>query len=108
MIKTYPLASIGLDEAKRFQFRLVDSVTRAFPGSEALSTGDSGLRRDLHKPLATSRVEMVIADFFGVERAVLVQGAGTGALRSAFMTEAEIAAACAFSKKYRADRKSVV
>jgi len=86
MIKTHPLSSIGLDEAKRFQFRLVDSVTRAFPGSEVLSMGDSGLRRDLHKPLATSRVESVIADFFGVERAVLVQGAGTGALRSAFMS----------------------
>jgi hypothetical protein len=80
-MKTYPLESITLEKAKEFQFRLVDTITRHFNGSEALSLGDLGVVKGLNKPSATLKVEETLADFFNVEKAVLVRGAGTGALR---------------------------
>ena len=33
-MKTYPLESITLEEAKRKQFKLIDIITRKFRGSE--------------------------------------------------------------------------
>lgn len=80
-MNTYPLESVRLDEAKEMQFRLVDIVTREFRGQEILSLGDIGVRGGLNKPETTLRVERVVAEFFDAESAVLVRGAGTGAIR---------------------------
>ena len=82
-MRTYPLESIGLEEAIQKQFRLVDVMTRHFHGSEALGLGDLGLVSGINQPKTTRMVEEVIADFFGGEDAVLVRGAGTGAMRYA-------------------------
>ena len=80
-MKTYPLESITLEEAKRKQFKLIDIITRKFRGSEILTRGDLGVVKGLNKPRTTKKVEEVIADFFGVEKAVLVRGAGTAAIK---------------------------
>lgn len=71
-----------MEQAQRKQFQLVDIICRHFPGSDFLSTGDLGLVPDLNQPKMTQRVESVLADFFGAPAAALVQGAGTGAIRS--------------------------
>ena len=42
-MKTYPLPALSLTEATRFQFALVDAITRHFPGADFLSNGDLGL-----------------------------------------------------------------
>ncbi len=80
-MKTYPLHSITLEEAKALQFKLIDIVTENFKGSEVLSLGDLGVVQGLNKPSYTKKIEKVIGEFFGAERAVLVRGAGTGAIR---------------------------
>lgn len=80
-MKTYPLPSLSLDEAMELQFKAVDSVTRHFDGYSVLSLGDMGIPLGLGKPECTCRVEQVFADVFGAERALLVRGAGTGAIR---------------------------
>lgn len=80
-MKTYPLESISINEAKKLQFRLIDIITRNFTGSEILSLGDLGVVPGLNKPRTTKKVESVLAEFFQVEKAALVRGAGTGALR---------------------------
>lgn len=85
-MNTYPLEAMSLDEAKKIQFELVDTVTRHFQGSEVLSLGDLGVINGLNKPKTTFKVEETLADFFGVEKAVLVRGAGTGALRYSIMS----------------------
>lgn len=85
-MNTYPLEAMSLDEAKKIQFELVDTVTRHFQGSEVLSLGDLGVINGLNKPKTTFKVEETLADFFDVEKAVLVRGAGTGALRYSIMS----------------------
>ncbi len=80
-MKTYPLESLSIDEAKELQFRLVDIITKHFKGHEILSLGDLGVVSGLNKPAATLKVEETLADFFGQESAALVRGAGTGAIR---------------------------
>lgn len=80
-MKAYPLESITLEEAKEFQFKLIDTVTKHFHGVEILSLGDLGVVQGLNKPTTTLKVEKVLADFFQVESAVLVRGAGTAAIR---------------------------
>lgn len=80
-MKTYPLESITLDEAKKMQFKLIDAITRHFKGAEILSLGDLGVVQGLNKPTITLKVEKVLADFFETEAAVLVRGAGTAAIR---------------------------
>jgi len=80
-MKTFPLESITLEEAKRLQFKLVDIITRHFRGADILSLGDLGVVAGLNKPSATLRVEETLADFFEQEAAVLVRGAGTAAIR---------------------------
>lgn len=80
-MKTYPLESITLNEAKKMQFKLVDIVTRHFKGTEVLSLGDLGVVSGLNKPSTTLKAEKVLAEFFQTEAAVLVRGAGTGAIR---------------------------
>lgn len=81
-MKTWPLQSLTIEQAQRKQFQLVDIICRHFPGSDFLSAGDLGLVPGLNQPKMTQRVESVLADFFGASAAALVQGAGTGAIRS--------------------------
>ncbi|MEW9677825.1 aminotransferase class V-fold PLP-dependent enzyme [Lentibacillus sp. L22] len=85
-METAPLKSISLEEAQVRQFTLVDIITKHFRGDEILSLGDLGVVKGLNKPKYTKKVEEVLAEFFGVERAKLVRGAGTGALRFGFMS----------------------
>jgi hypothetical protein len=81
-MKTYPLRQWSLTDA---QFRLVALFQRAFNGFEALEAGDYGAAYDLARSRATAEVECVLAEFFETEDAVLVPGAGTGAIRNALM-----------------------
>ncbi|WP_300384220.1 aminotransferase class V-fold PLP-dependent enzyme [Clostridium sp.] len=78
---TYPLHSINLDEAKKLQFKIIDTVTKHFDGREVLSLGDLGVVKGLNKPTYTIKVEKVFAEVFDAEAAILVRGAGTGAIR---------------------------
>lgn len=80
-MRTFPLKSIEIEEAKKKQFDLIDVVTRHFTGEESLSLGDLGVRGGTNKPHQTIKVENVLAEYFGAEKALLVRGAGTGALR---------------------------
>ncbi|MCF0149345.1 MAG: aminotransferase class V-fold PLP-dependent enzyme [Clostridium sp.] len=80
-MKTYPLHSISLDEAKKLQFKIIDTVTKHFDGSEVLSLGDLGVVKGLNKPTYTKKVENIFAEVFDAEAAILVRGAGTGAIR---------------------------
>lgn len=82
-MRTLPLEFLTLDEAKSLQFKLVDTITRHFTGTEFLGMGDLGVVPGLGRPRTTAKVEEVIAEFFGAEDAVLVRGAGTGAIRFA-------------------------
>ncbi|RPH28750.1 aminotransferase class V-fold PLP-dependent enzyme [Buttiauxella warmboldiae] len=81
-MKTWPLQSLTMEQAQHKQFQLVDIICRHFPGSDFLNAGDLGLVPGLNQPQMTHRVESVLADFFGTSAAVMVQGAGTGAIRS--------------------------
>lgn len=80
-MKTYPLHSISLDEAKKLQFKIIDTITKYFDGREVLSLGDLGVVKGLNKPTYTKKVENVFAEVFDAEAAILVRGAGTGAIR---------------------------
>jgi hypothetical protein len=82
-MKTYPLKSLSVDDARKMQFRLVDAATRHFCGSGTLSNGTLGVCEGIGRPETTEKVERVLADFFGVEAVALVRGAGSGAIRSA-------------------------
>jgi hypothetical protein len=72
-----------LDEAAEAQFRLVKTIGDHFPRDQSLSNGDLGVTDLWGRPKATAAVEACLADFFQAEDAVLVTGAGTGALRAA-------------------------
>ncbi|MBS5937996.1 aminotransferase class V-fold PLP-dependent enzyme [Clostridium sp.] len=80
-MKTYPLHSISLEEAKKLQFKIIDTITKHFDGREVLSLGDLGVVKGLNKPTYTKKVESVFAEVFDAEAAILVRGAGTGAIR---------------------------
>jgi dTDP-4-amino-4,6-dideoxygalactose transaminase len=80
-VETYPLESLTLEEAKELQFKLVDVITKHFSGDEFLNMGDLGVVPSHGRPLTTAKVEETLADFFGSDDAVLVRGAGTGAIR---------------------------
>jgi hypothetical protein len=88
-VQTHPLTQWTLDEAIAAQWRLVDLIQREFDGREALEAGDWGAPPDLGRSRATARVERVLARFFDAEDATLVQGAGTGAIRSAVIACAQ-------------------
>lgn len=85
MIRTYPLQQMDLARALAAQHRLVDVICRHFQGDEILQAGDFGLHPRSGRPVATAKVEAVLAEFFGAPDAALVRGAGTGALRSYLM-----------------------
>ncbi|MGL5955282.1 MAG: aminotransferase class V-fold PLP-dependent enzyme [Brevinema sp.] len=76
-IKTYPLITMSIPQALEYQFKLVDIMTKHFSGTEFLNTGSVGVSKSLH----TQKVESCLAEFFEVERCILVRGAGTGAIR---------------------------
>lgn len=80
-MRAYPLQTIGIEAAKQLQFRFIDEITQVFDGREILSLGDLGVTTGINKPTYTQKVEQVLAHFFGVESAILVRGAGTGAIR---------------------------
>lgn len=88
-IQTHPLPPLSVQEAVELQFRLVDTVARHFRGDEFLEAGDYGVRPPTGKPARTERVEETLADFLGVDRVVLTQGAGTGAIRAIYAAVAE-------------------
>ncbi len=77
------LPALSLAEASQLQFRLVDAITREFAGQDWLTRGDLGVQSDNLGSVYTRTVERVLARMFGCEEAVLVTGAGTGALRAA-------------------------
>jgi len=78
---SFPLKTMNINEAAEAQFRLVDIIHSHFKGDEFLNCGDLGVVYGEY-PLYTKKVELVLASFFGSEDAVLVRGAGTGAIRS--------------------------
>ncbi|MBW7571925.1 aminotransferase class V-fold PLP-dependent enzyme [Caproiciproducens faecalis] len=78
---TFPLSSLTLEQAKALQFRIVDIAMRHFDGFQILSEGDLGVVKGKNKPEYTRKVENIIAELFHAEDAVLVRGAGTGAIR---------------------------
>ncbi len=80
-METYPLRSLTLEEAMELQFRVIDSITREFEGSQSLSRGDLGLSRETGKPVTTGKAEKVIARIFDADGCMLVRGAGSGAIR---------------------------
>lgn len=81
MMRVYPLKQIGIEEAKQKQFKLVDEICKEFEGSQVLNLGDLGVVQPANKPIYTNKVEKVIARYFHAEKAILVTGAGTGAIR---------------------------
>ncbi len=81
MENVYPLDSLSIDEAMAVQFKLIDEITKEFPGLEMLSLGDLGVVQPDNIPSFTKKAQKVIANFFDCEDAVFVRGAGTGALR---------------------------
>ncbi len=85
-MKTYPLESLTLEEAKQFQFRLIDEITKQFNGVAILSQGDLGVVQGYNKPITTKKAEAALASFFGAEAAILVRGAGTAAIRYALFS----------------------
>lgn len=80
-MEVFPLHQMNLEEAKQKQFEFVDEICREFSGSKFLNLGDLGVPQPLNKPIQTEKVERVLASFFHTEKALLVTGAGTGAIR---------------------------
>lgn len=80
------LPALSVKEAQELQYKLVDKMCRHFTGEQFLSLGDLGVAPRWKKPEQTERAERVLADFFGVEKASLVRGAGTGAIRTILST----------------------
>lgn len=81
-MKTYPLKQMSLEEAMKKQFKLIDCICNEFSGAQFLNMGDLGIVQPYNKPMITEKVEKVLAVFFQVEKALLVTGAGTGAIRN--------------------------
>lgn len=81
-MKAYPIQAVSLEKAKEMQFRLVDIIHRNFDGFEFLQSGDYGVVPGIGYPRYTQKVERVLAQFFNAGDAVLVRGAGTGAIRN--------------------------
>ncbi|MFE2746488.1 aminotransferase class V-fold PLP-dependent enzyme [Streptomyces scopuliridis] len=80
--RTFPLATVTLEDAAQRQFRLLECTAAHFEGQQ-LFEADAGVVPGLGRPRTTARVEAVLADYFGAEDAAFVQGAGTGAIRAA-------------------------
>ena len=59
-MKTFPLKSIDMEEAKEKQFRLVDIITKHMSGEESLNLGDLGVSKGINKPKKTKIVEDIL------------------------------------------------
>lgn len=82
-MQTYPLQCLSPEEAAALQFKVVDCITKEFSGHEILTRGDLGLISDYGQPVIAMKTEKVIARIFDAQSALLVRGAGTGAIRYA-------------------------
>lgn len=82
-MKTYPLKSITVEEAKQVQFMIIDCIMDEFQGYDILSRGDLGVRQPGNIPHTTKKVEQVIKNIFHAENAMLIRGSGTNAIRQA-------------------------
>lgn len=82
-LMTFPLPAMDISQALQKQFGLVDAAAREFSGRELLTRGDLGVTAAFGRPETTLKVERVLARFFGTGEAILLPGAGTGAIRSA-------------------------
>ncbi len=82
-MQTFPLECLTIEEAKKLQFKLIDVITHNLTGQEFLSMGDLGVVPGYGRPVITTKVEKILAEFFGSQDAVLVRGSGTGAIRFA-------------------------
>lgn len=80
--KTTPLPSLDTAGAFKLQQRIVAAICEELPGTD-LFTADVGVNPGVGRPHTTAAVERVLAKAFRGEAACLVQGAGTGAIRSA-------------------------
>lgn len=80
-MKAYPLESISIEDAKKMQFKLVESCCKFLTGEEILESGDLGVSKPYNMPRRTRVVEKILADFFSAEDCVLLRGAGTNAIR---------------------------
>lgn len=80
-MKVFPLKTITIEDAKQSQFKLIEAVTQEFQGRDILNLGDLGVVQPYNQPVMTKKIELVLANFFECEAALLVRGAGTGALR---------------------------
>lgn len=85
-MKAFLIETMGLEQAKKFQFKLVDIIHQNFNGYEFLQGGDYGVVPGIDQPRYTEKVEKVLAQFFEAEAAVLVRGSGTGAIRNVMNT----------------------
>lgn len=79
---TEPLSATSIEEAYDRQQRLITAAMIHLPDN-GLFHSDVGVTPSLGRPATTAKVERVFADAFGAEDAAFVQGAGTGAIRSA-------------------------
>lgn len=86
IFNTYPLESLTVEQAKELQFRMIECITHNFTGKEILNRGDLGVALDINMPHTTKQAEKAISDFFDVQSAILVRGAGTGAIRWAMIS----------------------
>lgn len=72
-----------VEDAIGHQHRFVDALLRHTDGSRMMSVGDLGYGFSGHdRPAQTVALERALADLFAGEDAVLVWGAGTGAIRA--------------------------
>ncbi|GCE48267.1 Cys/Met metabolism PLP-dependent enzyme [Thermosporothrix hazakensis] len=82
MLTVSRLAPLTLNTARQLQERLIEAITREFQGNEWLTRGELGVGIDGRGSQFTQKVERVLARLFHTEDAVLVTGAGTGAIRA--------------------------
>lgn len=79
--ETYPLPVVTYDDAYRIQQDLVRATCEELPDAKVF-VSDVGVTPVHGRPDTTAAVERVLAKAFHGEAACLVQGAGTGAIRS--------------------------
>lgn len=92
LLRTKGIDQISLEEAIERQYRIAHVLFRHMTATQSLEAGDYGQAAHPDgrpagsgggRPLRTILVENVIAELFGAEAALLVPGAGTGAIRTA-------------------------
>lgn len=80
--QTHPLQITSPQQAREKLRRIVGAVGRHLPAGAAF-VADAGVRPPRGRPETTAAVERVLAETFDAQDAALVQGAGTGAIRTA-------------------------